>query len=473
MKNLLLLLGLFVFAGCKTVHYDRSQVLNRQNDIAVLKERVDSAVAKDVDVLAPKHFAEAKEVLDKSISEAQKSEDPRAGNDTARLGLEKLNQAEEKAEEARATLSEALTSRLKAQEAQADLLYESDFHSLEKKLLAAATAIEGNDKKRGIEQNVDLDRAYAELEVKALKSNLAEQAEKAYNDAVKVGAAKLAPITLQKAKNELEVAKKIVDIEKGNYEQARSRAEEARYQARRAQYISEILIGFKKGKLTDEEIVLWYQNQLSAIHKHMPTDIRFDVDNKDVIGRFDADLKSGMDHLKSLESRAVASERRTAKLSDELANSAKDKASQLALSKAKEQIFHDVSDLFDANEAEVVKKGNDVIIRLYGFYFPVGKADLLPQNFSLLNKIAVAIVKYPNASVDVEGHTDATGSKNVNMRLSKERAQNVAQFLTKVSGIEAERVKSAGLGSDRPLFRNDTEANRAKNRRIEVIIVNP
>jgi flagellar motor protein MotB len=58
------------------------------------------------------------------------------------------------------------------------------------------------------------------------------------------------------------------------------------------------------------------------------------------------------------------------------------------------------------------------------------------------------------------------------MRLSEERAKNIAEFFIKVSKIDANRVKSVGVGDERPLFSNETEEGRTKNRRIEVIIKN-
>ncbi|HXW59909.1 MAG TPA: OmpA family protein, partial [Myxococcota bacterium] len=131
------------------------------------------------------------------------------------------------------------------------------------------------------------------------------------------------------------------------------------------------------------------------------------------------------------------------------------------------------SKLFNKKEAEVVKRGNDIIIRAYGFYFPSGKADLQPRNFSLLNKIVTAILKFPKSDIEVEGHTDSLGSKSLNMHLSEQRAKNIADFLVKLAGINASRVSSVGVGGERPIASNKTEEGRALNRRIEIIIKNP
>ncbi len=70
----------------------------------------------------------------------------------------------------------------------------------------------------------------------------------------------------------------------------------------------------------------------------------------------------------------------------------------------------------------------------------------------------------------MEGHTDSTGSKNINMRLSQQRAKNIADFLVEVAGLEASRVASIGVGSEKPIADNQSQLGREKNRRIEIII---
>jgi outer membrane protein OmpA-like peptidoglycan-associated protein len=67
------------------------------------------------------------------------------------------------------------------------------------------------------------------------------------------------------------------------------------------------------------------------------------------------------------------------------------------------------------------------------------------------------------------GHTDSTGSEQYNMKLSQQRAQAVAQFLTG-RGVDSQRVLTWGRGESQPIATNDTEAGRAENRRVDVVI---
>lgn len=67
----------------------------------------------------------------------------------------------------------------------------------------------------------------------------------------------------------------------------------------------------------------------------------------------------------------------------------------------------------------------------------------------------------------IEGHTDDTGAEDYNMALSKKRAQSVASYF-KAKGISGNRFSVKGFGESAPRFANDTDANRAKNRRVEI-----
>ena len=99
-------------------------------------------------------------------------------------------------------------------------------------------------------------------------------------------------------------------------------------------------------------------------------------------------------------------------------------------------------------------------------YFQTGSAELDRESEPLLNTGADIASRCPTVKVDVEGHTDSIGGKRYNQRLSERRAQAVVDFLT-AKGISKDRIRSAGFGDTRPVAPNNTEANRAKNRRIE------
>ncbi len=107
-----------------------------------------------------------------------------------------------------------------------------------------------------------------------------------------------------------------------------------------------------------------------------------------------------------------------------------------------------------------------VISETNAIYFKTGSADLDKESEPLLNTGADIAKRCPSVKFDVEGHTDSTGTKSFNQKLSEERAKSVVDYLT-AKGVAPTRIRSAGYGDTRPVAPNNSEANRAKNRRIE------
>ncbi|MBS1942416.1 MAG: OmpA family protein [Bacteroidetes bacterium] len=105
-------------------------------------------------------------------------------------------------------------------------------------------------------------------------------------------------------------------------------------------------------------------------------------------------------------------------------------------------------------------------IRLDNIGFEFGKATLTPESKTELDELADMLIDYPNMHIEVEGHTDDVGSDASNMALSEARANAVVEFLLGRK-VEKERIAARGYGETRPLQPNNSEANRALNRRVE------
>ncbi len=99
--------------------------------------------------------------------------------------------------------------------------------------------------------------------------------------------------------------------------------------------------------------------------------------------------------------------------------------------------------------------------------FDTGKASIKDQSAGVLNDIIGIMKEYPNAKFVIEGHTDSVGSDKLNMKLSKDRAESVENYL-QANGIDDDRLTHQGFGEDRPLDSNKTREGRANNRRVEI-----
>ncbi len=104
-----------------------------------------------------------------------------------------------------------------------------------------------------------------------------------------------------------------------------------------------------------------------------------------------------------------------------------------------------------------------------GILFDTNKADLKTPAKAALTKFAASLINDPNTNVQIFGHTDNTGSRAVNEKLSLNRANAVKNYLMN-SGVSGYRMETKGLAYDYPVADNSTAEGRAQNRRVEVYI---
>ena len=102
--------------------------------------------------------------------------------------------------------------------------------------------------------------------------------------------------------------------------------------------------------------------------------------------------------------------------------------------------------------------------------FATASSDIHSQFYPTLNQIAQTLIRYPDTSIYVIGHTDNQGSFEYNQALSERRAVAVATFLAN-SGVAYQRVATAGRSFNQPKASNDTAEGRALNRRVELTLV--
>ena len=120
--------------------------------------------------------------------------------------------------------------------------------------------------------------------------------------------------------------------------------------------------------------------------------------------------------------------------------------------------------------AEVKRVGEGINVTFEeGVLFGYDKFDVTASAETKLNQLADILNKYPDTYVLIEGHTDATGTDAYNESLSRKRAEAVSDELRE-KNVTGKRIKTAWYGEAQPKYSNDTEANRAKNRRVEFAI---
>jgi outer membrane protein OmpA-like peptidoglycan-associated protein len=115
-----------------------------------------------------------------------------------------------------------------------------------------------------------------------------------------------------------------------------------------------------------------------------------------------------------------------------------------------------------------IAKGNKLILR--NMFYMVNSHLLQPSSIPELEKVVLFLAKNPKVKVEIGGHTDNTGTDEVNLALSKKRAEEVRNWLIE-AGVKANRLQAKGYSSSKPLSSNTTEDGKAQNRRTEILIL--
>lgn len=106
------------------------------------------------------------------------------------------------------------------------------------------------------------------------------------------------------------------------------------------------------------------------------------------------------------------------------------------------------------------------VVRLNNIFFETAKATLKPESFPELDRTVKFLESNKNLEIEIAGHTDDVGPDDYNMKLSKDRAQSVTNYII-LNGIDSKRLIVKGYGETRPVAFNQSEEGRAMNRRVE------
>jgi OOP family OmpA-OmpF porin len=434
----------------------------------------------NADILSPKNFSDAMKYYQDADSDFQKGKNLEDIRKKLRASVVYFNKAMEATKIAEVTLAHAIKARSDANQASASQYSSKTWAEAELKFNAAARELEGGDVNNAKKRSGEAETIYRKAELEAVKVNYLNETWSLLKQADEMDVKKYAPTTLKKARDLITQAEKELNENRYDTDVARSLARQAKYEAQHAIYISKIIKELRDNKDYMEEFLLSTEKPLDKIASTM-----------DLVGSFEAGYDKTTNeivkYVQALQDRAAKSDQdlavrdqqvemlnaRIAELEKKLGGVEKEK-SELAMqmeaqAKIREQ-FAAVEKLFGREEANVLRKGNDVIVRLVGLSFPVGKSTIEPQNFGLLTKVQQAINMFPNCGVTIEGHTDSHGSDEKNMILSQERAVAVSKYIQANTNIDVSRITAVGYGESKPIGNNETKEGREKNRRIEVII---
>lgn len=120
---------------------------------------------------------------------------------------------------------------------------------------------------------------------------------------------------------------------------------------------------------------------------------------------------------------------------------------------------------------EVQRQGDTInLVVPSAISFATNSAQLTPNFYDPLNKVAMSLKEYGDTTVQIVGHTDSTGSAAYNQQLSVNRANAVVVYLS-AQGVDQARMQAVGMGPSQPIADNKTAEGRAQNRRVEIKII--
>lgn len=138
--------------------------------------------------------------------------------------------------------------------------------------------------------------------------------------------------------------------------------------------------------------------------------------------------------------------------------------------------FFRIEDAFFLDGDTELKKVTEPLasrVKFESIEFDIGRSELKQEMYADLNKVVNFLYDNPTFKIKISGHTDSFGSADLNLKLSKERAKNIRDYIVVFGALEPERVDWAGYGSSQPIVEEITEEDKALNRRVEFEIYRP
>lgn len=472
---------------------------------------MDSTLLVEGNIFAPKTYSRAADSY-------KKAQNAIASNSKQKTIEKYLRETEEYAENtlkaaevAKLTLQEYLEPREKAKTAKAPILVSELYQKAEDQFVRATQAVESGNVKGGLKDAEKSIPLFGTAELEAIRSDIMGTADLLIKKAIEGDADKYALSTLDKAKTARAKCDAILTNDRYERDQSIAEIKRAEYEARHAANIAQSVRSLNRNDQAWEKLMLVYEIQMGRIGdeiglKQLPFD-------EGPIAAADSLIY----YIKALQSRSSTSGELSQQLVEKLRtiankidpnitttdplvlandlddrvttlladnSSMADKIASLKASKeevtaelesrtAREDKFRAAKALINPSEGELLySPSNDIILRLPGLSFDVNKSDIQDSQIPLLEKVRKIIEMFDYSQIVIEGHTDSRGDPSANTSLSEKRAYAVMQYLRQTMLISADKIKAIGYGAHKPIASNETVDGRAKNRRIDIIIMN-
>lgn len=476
MRRWLVLATLILSAAATTVSaQELRNTLFRAADAAKA-----AAVEAEAAALAPRTFERATDEFDSAEQLLARGRNVSTVRERIARAETLYRDAAEAAELARAALAGVIKTRQDARTADAPTLSKPIWDDAEARFSTAVREMERGDIKGAEKAKREAESLYRDAELGAIKTRYLSETRRLLSEADRARVERYAPKTLANARTLLQRAEKELNENRYDTDLPRSLAREANYEARHAIYLAEVVRTIGDKRMTIEDLILDWEKPLIAIAgaadvvpdlAQGPAELNTELTTlvADLVSRNQAMERD----LEQTTTRVAELQEEIRLLDEELGGASAERQALMQRlerqARVREQ-FVQVERMFTREEAQVIRNGDDITLRLVGLSFASGSADVAASNYPLLEKVERAIDVFPRSELIIEGHTDSYGSDETNLALSQERAESVMQYMVLTMRIPTSRLTAVGYGETQPVANNETAEGRARNRRIDVVI---
>ena len=448
-----------------------------------LQHTYEVALSNDAKILAPRAWTAAAKKYQRAMNAIATAPGEERNEKLIAGALAQLTLANNQSLKAKELIGDVLKQRDAALRADAETMARKDWQRGEQLLKSLTINIERGKVTAPStlrDRSNTVIAAFDKAELNALTNQLLIRARGAEALASFGNAEKLAPKTFERAEKLLQAA--ILSMQQQRYDNAEaiSLANQSESEFKHATQLTLMVQQTKNKQLSTEDLLLIWENRLLKINAAAGLDYDalngWDTTADNII----ANINNANTRITSLQSLLVESRDYTGSLEEELRLADQQLGGTLAerdelIVRQEQQArslerLTQLEKLFQPSEASVVREGRSIVLRLSGLQFASGSSVLNDASIQLLKKVAQAVVLYPDSVILVEGHTDASGPKDLNARLSEDRANTVMRYMIGDMRIEPRRLTAIGHGSNRPITLNSSAAGRAENRRIDLVI---
>lgn len=508
MKNSIKKSNKIVVLSCLVILLASTNNYAQQTKNVVFKQASNAwgnAKVMQADILSPMEYDKALEYYQDAENKFDNEKGIEKVDELLNQAVKYFNRSVDFSVSAKKVFTNSLNAREDAISAGANLYAKELWSDAEKQFRKAAEQLEKGDKDDSYKEAAEAAAIYRKAELSAIKTDLLDETRNILKKADEMGVDSKAPKTLEKAKKLLAETEKELESNRYDMDYPRILAKQAKYEANHAIFLYNMIKTIENKDQELEDVILSLEMPLiniaevsgfvaqfdSGFYKPQDEIIGYVVDLQGenlllseknteqnyLIGEKDYHIDVLMRERDALNNEfKMEIGKRTKEMNNKMQEIENEKSllSQKVDYQTKiSEKYYQVNQLFESKEASVFRSGNDVIIRMQGFGFDVGKSNIKPEYFGLLSKVQNAIGIFPDSKVIVEGYTDSFGSDASNLKLSQERSDAVTTYLkANMKSLNSESIISVGYGENNPIANNETVEGRSKNRRIDIIIKN-